>query len=80
MSKSKRTSDIRKLMSAVFEIPENALPAECTQHSIAEWDSLNHLKLVVALESHFGVRFSMTTIPQLTSLDRICKELEHVQP
>ena len=38
---------------------------------VAEWDSLNHLNLVVELESAFGLDLSMKEIEELTSVKKI---------
>lgn len=48
---------IKKTMSIVFEIPVEEISEESTVHSISKWDSLNHMKLVIALEDEFKIKF-----------------------
>jgi acyl carrier protein len=44
-------------MSIVFEVPETVLDENTSQDTLEAWDSLNHMKLIVALEEEFGVHF-----------------------
>jgi acyl carrier protein len=62
---------IRKIMAAVFEM--NAVDIEDSDDSttIPNWDSLNHMNLIVALEEEFDVRFEDDEIVELTSLKAI---------
>ncbi len=48
---------IKKTMSITFEIPVEEITEESTVHSISKWDSLNHMKLVIALEDEFKIKF-----------------------
>ena len=44
-----------------------ALAAE--YNSIAQWDSVNHLRLVMEAEQRFGVAYPLERIPQLRTID-----------
>lgn len=44
-----------------------AIGPELSRESEAAWDSLNHLRLVTAVEEVFGVRFSMAQIQEIKS-------------
>ena len=48
---------IKKTMSVAFDIPLENITEEATVHSISKWDSLNHMKLVIALEDEFKIKF-----------------------
>ena len=39
--------------------------------SVKKWDSLGHLKLVMAVEGAFNVRFSTQEIPELKTVEKI---------
>ena len=39
-----------------------------------EWDSVNHIRIVMEMESLFGVRYQAQRIPELLSLDERAKQ------
>ena len=48
---------IRSVMAAVFEISVDDITDELSSDNFELWDSLNHLKLIVALEEEFDIIF-----------------------
>jgi acyl carrier protein len=59
-------TDILKQVNEVFiDILDNKniiLSDETSAGDIEEWDSLNHIQLVVAIERKFGIRFTSRQI------------------
>jgi len=55
----------------VLEVPQTDLGEHSSQVNVANWDSLNHMKLVVALEEEFGVKFKDEDILELQSFKLI---------
>ncbi|MBR4603345.1 MAG: acyl carrier protein [Kiritimatiellae bacterium] len=47
----------------------NETAASATRGSIPQWDSVNHLRLVMEAEELFGVSFPLEKIPQLNSVE-----------
>ena len=47
------------------------VPDNISQKTCAEWDSMHHLQLVVALETEFDVSFEPEDIGSMKSLDEI---------
>lgn len=43
--------------------------------TIPEWDSVNHLNLILAVESEFGVQFDTADIPELVTVGKIQAKL-----
>jgi acyl carrier protein len=66
---------VRAIMASVFHVPANQLPAEPSQDNVKRWDSLGHLRLILALESALRVKLRTDRIPGLTSLGAILDEL-----
>jgi acyl carrier protein len=62
---------IRKIMAAVFEMNAVVIKDSDDSTTIPNWDSLNHMNLIVALEEEFNVRFQDDEIVELTSLKAI---------
>jgi acyl carrier protein len=59
-------TEILKRVNAVFvDVLDNekiVLTEATTANDVEEWDSLNHIQLVVAVEKKFGIRFSSREI------------------
>lgn len=65
---------VRQIASDIFNVPAETLTGESSPETIENWDSLQHLNLVLDLESRFGLHFSpeeiggMQNIGTITSL------------
>jgi acyl carrier protein len=58
-------------MSAVFEISTGEINDESSPDTIESWDSLKHMKMVVALEEEFKVKFTDDNITELINMKLI---------
>lgn len=47
------------------------VPAELSQKNCAEWDSVNHLNLILALEAEFGVAFEPEEIAAMQNFEAV---------
>ena len=70
---------LRRVFCEVFELEESSAPVKPEQGNIAQWDSLGHLRLIMAVEAEFHVRFATEKIPALLSLKLIEDEIVHVR-
>ena len=59
----------------VFALPREKFNSELTGDSVTNWDSLRHLRLVVAIEKEFGIRIRARDIGKLNSVPRILELL-----
>jgi len=64
---------IKKVMSSIFSIPVEDISDNTSSETISSWDSLNHMKLIVALEEEFNVEFSDDQILNMFSYSSIAK-------
>lgn len=55
--------------AGVLKVPRERLSGETAQGSIPEWDSVNHLRLVMEAEPRFGVSYPLERIPTLKTID-----------
>lgn len=62
---------LRRTMAAVLGVPADALEDNASPDTIAEWDSMSHLNLVMALESEFGVSLSAEDALRMRSVAAI---------
>ena len=56
----------------VLERDTIVLRYESTASDIEEWDSLNHIALVVAIEKRFGIRFTAKEIQDYQNVGEMC--------
>lgn len=57
MERSEVLSRLQVVFDAIFLDPVT-VSEELSASDVAEWDSLTHVSLVVAIEKEFGIRFS----------------------
>ena len=63
--------EVRKLMADAFGLPIEAIPSESTPDNTHGWDSLSHLGLISAIESHFGISIPHEDAVKLLSETKI---------
>lgn len=51
-------SKLSQVMASVFNVEQALINEDSSVDTIEQWDSLNHLKLVLALEQEFDVSFT----------------------
>lgn len=59
---------VLRIVSQVLDVPVDGLTDASSPDSIASWDSLNHMNLVLALEEEFGIQFGDDQIVQLLTV------------
>lgn len=62
---------IKKVMSAVFEIPNIEISEASTMDTVESWDSLKHMNLVIALEDEFQITIPDEEVGNLASFSLI---------
>lgn len=68
MSSDAILSDLREIMIDVFDVDDLDLTMATTAEDVEEWDSLSHVRLVVAVERRFGFRFTTSEIEKLATV------------
>jgi acyl carrier protein len=66
---------LQRLVADVFGLDPRAVTEGTSVDTVDRWDSLQHLNLVIALESEFGVTFTPEEIPELVSVEIIALTL-----
>ena len=67
---------IQKSFHEVFGVPEEEITAESTIDNTLDWDSLRHLELITILEKNLEVKFKMSEIVTLNSVQKIIETVE----
>lgn len=63
--------EIRQIMADLFAVDASTLDADASPDSIEAWDSLQHVNLVLDLESRFGIQLSEEDVEAMTSLGAV---------
>jgi acyl carrier protein len=62
---------VQGIVADLFSIPVGQITLETSSDTIKNWDSLQHLNLVLALEQEFGLQFAPEEIEKLMSVQSI---------
>lgn len=70
---------VQELMTDIFQVSEEEISRETTQSDLENWDSLEHLNFMLALEQEFDVMLEVEDLRDLTSVKAILDYLESKQ-
>ena len=52
----------------IFEMDDGEVSLDSSTESLDIWDSLNHLRLITAVEKEFNVKFTMSEIESIKTM------------
>lgn len=61
-------SEMTHLFRQVLNDPSIELRRETTAKDVKNWDSLNHIELVMATEKHFKIRFNFAELQKFKNV------------
>ena len=59
---------VQSIASDIFGVPAAKINAESSPETIENWDSMQHLNLVLAIEEKFGVQLAPEDIEQMKTI------------
>jgi acyl carrier protein len=62
---------LRETLAGVLELAPAEVPEDAAAGTVAGWDSLRHLELMLALEVEYGVSIPAPAMLELVSLEAI---------
>ncbi|MFM2100427.1 MAG: hypothetical protein RLZZ366_1966 [Pseudomonadota bacterium] len=62
MERSEIFSRVNDVMRDIFDEDDLVATEEMSADDVADWDSTNHVRLIVAVEEEFGIRFESDEI------------------
>lgn len=68
-------NELKEIFKNLFKINENSITENTSSDDIEEWDSLEHIKLILEIEMEYKIKFNLDAIPQLTNVGKIQEEL-----
>ena len=48
---------------------------ETSAADVPEWDSLNHIEIITAIERHFGIRFNFSELQKFQNVGQMCENI-----
>ena len=63
-----KKDDFLAFAATIFKVDPSVLTLETAYGSLPEWDSVNHLRLVMETEKRFGVEYALERIPYMMKL------------
>jgi acyl carrier protein len=67
---------IRDIMADVLDIDADDIGPATTAADVEEWDSLSHIRLMVAIERRFGITFENSEIAGLKNVGELVALIE----
>lgn len=67
---------VQEIMADVFDEEDLTVTSDTTAGDVEEWDSLSHIRLVVAIERHFGIKFTNAEIESLANVGELVRTIE----
>lgn len=75
MSSSEVASRVRDVMAGVLDIPAAGIGNGFRRDDASAWDSMNHLRLISALEEAFGIKFTMKEVGEMESFEDVSRKV-----
>jgi len=70
---------VRNIASDIFGIPADKITPESSPETIENWDSMQHLNLVLAVEEKFGVQLDPEDIEEMQTIGAVAALVEKLQ-
>lgn len=67
--------EVRTLAADVLGVARTQIDSDSTPQKIDNWDSIQHVSLMVAIEQQFGVEFNPDEIVHMESIGKIAEML-----
>jgi acyl carrier protein len=77
MDKGEILKTVNNVFIDVLDDENIMLTYETTANDVEEWDSLNHIQLVVAIEKQFGIRFTSREIQSWNNVGELINTISN---
>ncbi len=67
---------LQDIMRDVFDVDDLVISESTTAEDVEEWDSLSHIRLIVAIEREFGFKFKNSEIESLKNVGDLLKLIQ----
>ena len=75
MDQSQILKAVNDIFIDVLDNQDIVLTSTSTANDVEEWDSLNHILLVVAIEKHFKIKFTTAELQNWANIGELCNTI-----
>jgi acyl carrier protein len=68
-------TEVNAIMCDLFKNDSIHLKYETTARDVKEWDSLNHIELILAVEKHFKIKFNFMDLQKFKNVGEMCDNI-----
>ncbi|ERL04358.1 acyl carrier protein [Mitsuokella sp. oral taxon 131] len=68
MTKEEILNELQPIFHDVFDDKDFIITNESNAEQVEDWDSLSHIRLVVAIEKHFQIKFAFGELQELKNV------------
>ena len=76
MNEKKLLNKVNQIFKEVLEIEELSLKGREHIVDIDGWDSLNHVKIILAIESEFNIRLKASEVFEIEIIDELIEAIK----
>ncbi len=77
MNKKEIAKEVLNIFSIFLNISVEELSMESSPNNTTEWDSLNHIKIIMEIENIFNVEFSPEDSLEINTIKDVCNILNN---
>jgi acyl carrier protein len=70
---------VQEIMRDVFDEDDIVLTLETTAQDVEVWDSLNHIRLIVAIEEDIGIQLPMERVNELRNVGDLVQLIDETK-
>lgn len=68
-------TDVRGIIRELLKQDELELAEDTTAADVDGWDSLSNIRIVIAIEKHFGIKFTAKEIQTYQDVGEFCRAI-----
>lgn len=78
MEKQQIFEEVQEIFRTIFDDEELEITREMTADDIEDWDSLEQINLLVAMEKHFNIKFKLEDVHDLANVGEMMDLIERL--